>query len=136
MTKELTKEEARRAAEVMMAWSNGASILKRTPAGEVTEVEKPPWNWGDDEYFIKPVLTYRAWELREVPIGKIVCRKEEVENPYRGLIVSAIERSMGPYRKVLIGIGNNSVSELADRVLEEWVMEDGSPCGVAKLEEL
>lgn len=56
----MNRDETKAAAEVMLAWANGAAIQVRNRYGHHTEWRELPradrakWAWGDFEYRIKP----------------------------------------------------------------------------------
>ena len=65
----MTREEARKAAEVMKAYADGKQIeFKVRGADEwrpVNELDTPLFDWNSTEYRIKPESTYRPFKNKE-----------------------------------------------------------------------
>ena len=64
----MTREEARKAAEVMLAYANGEEI-ESLCFGDYIPCENPSFNWihgkGIENYRIKPKPKYRAFKTQE-----------------------------------------------------------------------
>ena len=67
----MTKEQAREAAAVMLAWADGKEVEGRFSNGWVT-VDIPDWNWLHVEFRIKPTAKLRPWTADEVPLGAFI----------------------------------------------------------------
>lgn len=118
----MNKEQAKKAASVMLAWANGKTIKwRRRGHNDWSEADQDcigitlSWDWDTFEYRIKPETKLRPWTADEVPLGAWMRFKHN------------------PQDRVLIGW----VSVQADRDL--WLDErehsiDGGktwlPCGV------
>lgn len=61
----MTREEARKAAEVMLAYADGKKIEFLSGNGSWKEVAIPGFNWGIDDYRIKPEPTYHPFKDKE-----------------------------------------------------------------------
>ena len=61
----MTKEEARKAAEVMLAYANGEEIEIAYSNGSCQTVTSPEFNWGKVEYRVKPEPKYRPFKSQE-----------------------------------------------------------------------
>ncbi len=60
----MTREEARKAAEVMLAYADGKEI-EQAWDGQWVKNKKPKFNWGFDNYRIKSQPTYRPFKDAE-----------------------------------------------------------------------
>lgn len=88
----MTREEARKAAEVMLAYANGKEIETETYKGW-TVIEDPKFGWDYQKYRIKPEPKYRpfrsvreCWqEMRKhEPFGWL--KPKDVEDNYTYLV--------------------------------------------------
>ena len=65
----MTREEARKAAEVMLAYANGKQIEYKVHGGDewrsVNELDTPLFDWNSTKYRIKPESTYRPFKNKE-----------------------------------------------------------------------
>lgn len=65
----MTREDAKKAAEVMMAYAEGKKIEYRVRGGEewrpISELESPQFGWNSKEYRIKPEITYRPFKDKD-----------------------------------------------------------------------
>ena len=64
----MTREQAREAAQVMLAWADGKEV-ESLYGGEWGLECIPRWDWDDTDYRIKPTATLRPWTADEVPLG-------------------------------------------------------------------
>ncbi len=60
----MTREEAKKAAEVMLAYADGKEIEQKWD-GQWVKNKKPKFNWGFDNYRIKPEPKYRPFKDAE-----------------------------------------------------------------------
>ena len=91
----MTREKAREAAAVMLAWADGKEVECKYWYGWVT-IDQPNWNWEDLDYRIKPAKTLRPWTADEVPLGAWL-RYKGNQQSIRFLIVSNMERGIAGY---------------------------------------
>ena len=61
----MTREEARKAAEVMLAYANGEEVEVMGFGGQYKTVEKPSFDWEKIKYRVKPKPTYRPFKDKE-----------------------------------------------------------------------
>lgn len=61
----MTREEARKAAEVMLAYANGEEVEVMDFDGKYQPTENPSFNWTAVEYRVKPKPTYRPFKTQE-----------------------------------------------------------------------
>lgn len=61
----MTREEARKAAEVMLAYANGEKIEAMDFGGKYNSAENPSFSWDKIKYRVKPKPTYRPFEDKE-----------------------------------------------------------------------
>lgn len=72
---------------------------------------------------------YRPWTLDEVPIGKVVTLKNPEKNRKTKRLIVAADSLYNS--KVLVCVGEKEKNAKdAKEMLEFFVMEDGSPCGI------
>ena len=84
----MTKEQAREAAFVMLAWANGKEVECKSKNSTswlvpITDQETN-FDWNVFTYRIKPTATLRPWTADEVPLGGQIRSKANTE--YRMLI--------------------------------------------------
>ena len=70
----MTREQAREAAKVMLAWSDGketwCSLRKlQTPIWHQISNQEHTFDWSVYTYQLKPTATLRPWTADEVPLG-------------------------------------------------------------------
>jgi len=66
----MTREQAREAAAVMLAWADGKEVESRLHGKiEWLPNDSPTWDWAWNDYRIKPAKTLRPWTADEVPLG-------------------------------------------------------------------
>lgn len=61
----MTREEARKAAEVMLAYANGKEVEFLDPLGNWRSDTIPAFNWFNFDYRIKKGPTYRPFKNKE-----------------------------------------------------------------------
>lgn len=61
----MTREEARKAAEVMLAYANGEEIEIAYSNSSYQTVTSPEFDWGKVEYRVKPKPIYRPFKDKE-----------------------------------------------------------------------
>lgn len=132
----MTREEARKAAEVMLAYANGEEI---ECLGEISNkyniIENPSFNWFDSakNYRIKPKSTYRPFKTQEE------CLQEMNNHPNFGWIVSKkglefccicdIFTSTSNSLMITLGVDQNNPYE-ADTYFDNYTFADGTPFGI------
>lgn len=65
----MTKEEAKKNAEVMIAWSEGKVVQWRNKGYSIWLDGASYFNFHHVDYRIKPTLTYSPWTFDEFPVG-------------------------------------------------------------------
>ena len=65
----MTREQAREAAAVMLAWADGKKVEFKCISMDWRRTDTPEWNWTAYNYRIKPTATLRPWTADEVPLG-------------------------------------------------------------------
>ena len=66
----MTKEQAREAAAVMLAWADGKEVeVCRKRTGKWGFTYNPIFDWESYDYRIKPTPVLRPWTADEVPLG-------------------------------------------------------------------
>ena len=126
----MTREEARKAAEVMLAYANGEEI-ETLCFGEYIPCEDPSFNWVDGKsiknYRIKPKPRYRAFKTKEE------CWNEMLKHQPFGWI-----RNNDTQRLCNIGsIGRNNCGVVIDKSILYFDLAfntcnfvDGTPFGI------
>lgn len=61
----MTREEARKAADVMLAYANGEEVEAKGLGGKYNSVENPSFSWDKIKYRVKPKPTYRPFKNKE-----------------------------------------------------------------------
>ncbi len=112
----MTKEDARKAAEVMLAYADGKEIEQKWD-GQWVKNKKPKFNWGFDNYRIKPQPTYRPFKTAEE------CWQEMQKHQPLGWIKMKGESNYSCIVEVLDT--NNFHSDFND-----YTFADGEPFGV------
>ena len=83
----MTKQQAREAAAVMLAWADGKQVEYSLRGHDTWEPnEAPCWSWAGCDYRIKPTL--RPWTADEVPLGAQV-RSKSYHPDHRSLITTS-----------------------------------------------
>ena len=134
----MTREEARQAAEVMMAYAEGKEIELngRSSCGckMWEETSDPTFNWYDFMYRTKTKPKYRpfktmeeCWEemMKHQPFGWLKSKKN-------GRFRCIGEMSWSDeFETVYIALSTSeSLSRSADSVFEEYTFADGTPFGI------
>lgn len=122
----MTREQAREAAAVMLAWADGMEVECAEIGRDKwkwTPLFTTVWNWSKYTYRIKPTTKLRPWTADEVPLGAWIKSKQ---HGWRALILKV--KSDG---RIAINDGGFS-PEFAWEHLEHSI--DGGktwlPCGV------
>lgn len=128
----MTKEEARKAAEVMMAYADGKEIEFKCKKAENWQLCKEKgvlfFNWQDSEYCIKKEPTYRPFKNKEEcwdeiqkhsPFGWVKTK----HNTY-GLI--SYIRTLNNIEEVMINVASYDFKEAFD----VFTFIDGIPFGI------
>ena len=71
----MTREQAREAAAVMLAWADGKKVEFKCISMDWMRTDTPEWNWIAYNYRIKPTAKLRPWTADEVPLGCILKTK-------------------------------------------------------------
>lgn len=123
----MTREEARKAAEVMLAYADGKKIEYRVRGGEEwypsNELDTPLFDWNSTEYRIKPEDTYRPFKDKEE------CWNEMKEHQPFGWV------NFRGLRRIIIclyevGFSTNVADWKYDEGFREFTFADGTPFGV------
>lgn len=107
----MTREEIKKAAEVMLAYVDGKKIECGCSSGLWVEVDPPAFNWAENNYRIKPEPKYRPFRTQEE------CWNEMHKHPDFGWIVAK-------NKKELVQIGRILVSRL-DNVMITLSIDEG-----------
>ena len=120
----MTREEARKAAEVMLAYANGEEIEIAYSNSSYQTVTSPEFDWGKVEYRVKPKPTYRSFKdneecwnemLKHQPLGWI---KNECGNIFN--IIAIFKDS----------INLNECSAYYSELCKQFKFIDGTPFGI------
>lgn len=129
----MTREEARKAAEVMMAYAEGReveftdSIIDDCPW---EETDDPTFNWYSIKYRIKSEPKYRPFKT------KAECWKEMGKHPSFGWLKNkkngdfALIGNVCQDKEVLIIWALNHETNYAFDLFNDWVFADETPFGI------
>ena len=120
----MTREEARKAAEVMLAYANGEEIEIAYSNSSYQTVTSPEFDWGKVEYRVKTKPTYRPFKdneecwnemLKHQPLGWI---KNECGNIFN--IIAIFKDS----------INLNECNAYYSELCKQFKFIDGTPFGI------
>ena len=124
----MTREEARKAAEVMLAYANGEEI-ETLCFGEYIPCEVPSFNWVDGKsiknYRIKPKPRYRPFKTQEE------CWNEMLKHQPFGWVKEISSEML----YLINGISNMSIVIMEDinsfkEAMNIYEFKDGTPFGI------
>lgn len=124
----MTREEARKAAEVMLAYANGEEI-ESLCFGEYIPCEAPSFNWIDGKsiknYRIKPKPRYRPFKTQEE------CWQEMLKHKPFGWVKEISSEML----YLINGISNMSIVIMEDinsfkEAMNIYEFKDGTPFGI------
>lgn len=128
----MTREEARKAAEVMLAYANGEEIEIAYSNSSYQTVTSPEFNWGKVEYRVKPKPTYRPFKdneecwnemLKHQPIGYI---KGKVQKN----VVFITEISTNTHNELSFSLSISTSVYDAECLFSSYTFADGTPFGI------
>lgn len=115
----MTREEARKAAEVMLAYANGEEIEAMDFGGKYNSAENPSFSWDKIKYRIKP--TYRPFKNKEE------CWQEMLKHRPFGWLKYKDSRIFEDCRCVYdYGIFGSSFNDS----YKDYTFADGTPFGI------
>lgn len=118
----MTREQTKKAIEVMQAFVDGKTIIADSEVSNKTyDVENPIWNWCDDinTYRVKPQPKYVPYDdVSEVQREKWVMYK----NGNYLYPITCVD-----IKEKIIRIGNAWYT--LQEVFDDFEYEDGTPCG-------
>lgn len=129
----MTREEARKAAEVMLAYANGEEIEIAYSNSSYQTVTSPEFDWGKVEYRVKTKPTYRPFKdkeecwnemLKHEPFGFI--KGKRTQNHYN--IVAVHTEDNKTYVSICGLSGIDSMH--AEYVFSCYTFADGTPFGI------
>lgn len=129
----MTREEARKAAEVMMAYAEGREIELSNIKDDYLiweDVTDPMFNWVNCKYRIKPEPKYRPFKT------KAECWKEMGKHPSFGWLKNkkngdfALIGNVFQDKEVLIIWALNHETNYASDLFNDWVFADEAPFGI------
>ena len=113
----MTPQEAEEIMPVIAAFAKGETIQCLMPNGSWSDAPDPVFR-SCFRYRIKPVTSYRPWKFEEIPVGKVV--RPKTMKVSRHMITDANAHIV--YMSV--------ASRNTQQMLDDYTMDDGSPCGV------
>lgn len=130
----MTREEARKAAEVMMAYADGKEIEFNNSSVENNhyweEAKYPVFDWCHSKYRIKPEPKYRPFKT------KAECWKEMGKHPSFGWLKNkkngdvALIGNVCQDKEVLIIWALNHEINYASDLFNDWIFADDAPFGI------
>lgn len=127
----MTREQARKAAEVMLAYANGKKVETMNIDGKWEEIEGPSFDWLND-YRVKPEPTSRPFNSVEEcwnemqkhqPFGWVK------SNGHNGAFKGIISLAEG-----FVGVAEQDNFDLCE-MWEAYTFADGQPFGIMEGEE-
>lgn len=120
----MTREEARKAAEVMLAYANGEEIEIVCQDGTGISNENPTFNWFAAAYRVKPKPAYRPFK------NKAECWQEMLKHQPLGWIkLQDSIRLILSFNDTRIWIGD-LISYTFEEAFENYKFTDGTPFGI------
>lgn len=120
----MTKEEARKAAEVMLAYANGEEIEIAYSNGSCQTVTSPEFNWGKVEYRVKSEPKYRPFKSQEE------CWEEMLKHQPFGWIKRINGNDLCSISSVNCGGITTLVYYRFSKSFEKFTFIDGTPFGI------
>lgn len=123
----MTREESKKAAEVMLAYAEGKKIEYRVRGGEewlpINELDTPLFDWNSTEYRIKKEPTYRPFKDKEE------CWQEMQKHQPFGWVINC------KLYDLITGVDATSCgTDISDydyeKALNIFTFADGTPFGV------
>lgn len=133
----MTREEARKAAEVMMAYAEGKEVeFTCGPEGDCiwNKTEEPIFSWSSFRYRVKPEPKYRPFKNSEE------CWQEMLKHQPFGWLKSKMNGRFScigevygsdELETVYIALSTSeSLSRSSDSMFEQYTFADGTPFGI------
>lgn len=128
----MTREEIKKAAEVMLAYVDGKKIECGCSSGLWVEVDPPAFNWAENNYRIKPEPKYRPFKTAEE------CWNEMLKHEPFGFLSNTDEpdyfsicRVFEEKGKPKITFASNPYSDFdTTKVFDKYQFVDGTPFGI------
>lgn len=130
----MTREEARKAAEVMLAYANGEEIEIAYSNSSYQTVTNPEFDWGKVEYRVKPKPTYRPFKdkeecwnemLKHQPFGWVKSK----DKGYFHLI--GLVQFESEFEDVVITFATSeNLARSSHSIYENYIFADGTPFGI------
>ena len=120
----MTREEARKAAEVMLAYANGEEIEIAYSNSSYQTVTSPEFDWGKVEYRVKPKPTYRPFKDNEE------CWNEMLKHQPFGWIRGNIKYYLiSTFNDVGIWLSGKVIYTFRESI-DKFAFADGTPFGI------
>lgn len=129
----MTREEARKAAEVMLAYANGEEVEGMDFDGKYRPAENPSFSWDKIKYRVKSKPTYRPFRSKDE------CWNEMHKHPDFGWV----KRINGEYKQIMaihIDMFNKYCADFAGQtgtagfefeyIYINYTFTDGAPFGI------
>ena len=130
----MTKEEARKAAEVMLAYANGEEIEIAYSNGSCQTVTSPEFNWGKVEYRVKQEPKYRpfksqeeCWEemLKHQPFGWVKSKDKGYFH-----LIGLVQWSSELEDVMITFATSENLARSSHSIYENYIFADGTPFGI------
>lgn len=128
----MTREEARQAAEVMMAYADGKEVEYYDGLDECWESSNNlGFNWCDTKYRVKPETKYRPFKNAEECWGEMLKHQPFgwLKNKKTGSVVLIGNIHQDKEVFMVFATNEESLYNTFD-LLNEWVFADGTPFGI------
>lgn len=121
----MTREEARKAAEVMLAYANGEEVEGMDFDGKYRPAENPSFSWDKIKYRVKPKPTYRPFKNKEE------CWQEMLKHePFGWLKRDTYYQNIMAVDCAYIYIETLSANFNYGEAYVEFTFADGTPFGI------
>ena len=120
----MTREEARKAAEVMLAYANGEEIEIAYSNSSYQTVTSPEFDWGKVEYRVKTKPTYRPFKDKEE------CWNEMLKHQPLGWIKNECGNIFNIIAIFKDSINFNECSAHYSELCKQFKFADGTPFGI------
>ena len=121
----MTREEARKAAEVMLAYADGKEVEFLDPLGNWHSNTIPEFNWFNFDYRIKPEPTYRPFKNKEECWAEM-----QKHQPWGWVKTSGSFRNIIEIYDTRALIGGNQCLTAFKYMFEDYQFADGTPFGI------
>lgn len=136
----MTREEARKAAEVMLAYANGEEVETLSLNGKHVFIKTPSFNWGEREYRVKRKSTFRPFKDMEECWNEMLKHKPfgwlRLDDMYINIVcVQSVDKQieLSPENLKFEEDAPADIKRMFisfERAFNEYLFADGTPFGI------